>query len=170
MPDVCSFAAAATATVAAFFRELSIGLLGYPGMKRFFASAWQYFRARVDGEDSRGDDSSSTAASDNPFLRLLRSLKVIQSFGNRLPISPLCRCAVSGPYVEEVYGCHAHLYPTESPADSHGNAFAWSVTRTPLSTLSLLSLCRLGNSCRKNVAVVSEEHSTCLVLSYEAEL
>eukprot|EP00796_Vickermania_ingenoplastis_P005431 gene5431-3916_t len=82
----------------------------------------------------------------------------------------VCACALEGDGVEETYGCHAHLYPTASPGEAHGTMLVWSISRAPLSVFSLLTLCRVGNTCHKDVAVIDESTARGVVLSYRPEL
>lgn len=84
--------------------------------------------------------------------------------------SLLCRSAMDGSGVEAIYGCHAHLYPTDDPVESHGAALCWSVARSPLSAHSLLALCRVANSSRKVVALVGSDDSEAIVLTYTVAL
>lgn len=80
------------------------------------------------------------------------------------------KCVMEGGEVEARYGCHAHLYDTVSPDESHGTALIWSLSRSSLNALSLLTLCRVGNSTRKKVILVDEKEHIGVVLHYTNEL
>jgi hypothetical protein len=82
----------------------------------------------------------------------------------------VCRYVAEDTATQLGYGCHAHLYETSTADESHGVALAWCVEETaPLSTLSLLSLCRVANSCRKKTLLTSL-HGEALILTYTATI
>lgn len=82
----------------------------------------------------------------------------------------VCRHIAADTTTQRTYGCHAHLYETDTAAESHGVALAWCVeAAAPLSPLALLSLCRVANSCRKKTLVTSAQGEA-LILTYTATL
>lgn len=117
-------------------------------------------RSRVTAENFAADDSEvSSIDSSVPlgsFAGVHPLLHMVYVAGEHQS-EPVCRSVVQGREVEETYGCHYHFYPTSSPQEAHGTALGWHVGQEPLSALSLLTLCRVGNSCRKKVVVVADE-------------
>lgn len=67
---------------------------------------------------------------------------------------------------EKKYGCHGHFYGTPDTNASHGLALVWSLSKTPLTVLSLITLCRVGSSTRKKVILVDELNARGVVLTY----
>lgn len=70
-------------------------------------------------------------------------------------------------HAQEKYGSHGHFYGTLNSSASHGLALVWSVSKTPLTALSLISLCRVGSSTRKKIMLVDEVDACGVVLTYE---
>ncbi|KPA83491.1 putative mitochondrial hypothetical protein [Leptomonas pyrrhocoris] len=84
--------------------------------------------------------------------------------------SLVCRHVAEDATTRQTYGCHAHLYETVTAEESHGVALAWCVDEAdPISALSLLSLCRVANSCRKTTLLTSPLGDA-LILTYTATL
>lgn len=78
----------------------------------------------------------------------------------------VCRFVRDDAATQRSYGCHAHVYETVSPDSSHGTALVWRLDPTsPLSSLSLLSLCRVANTCRKSVLLATPNEEA-LLLTY----
>lgn len=67
---------------------------------------------------------------------------------------------------EKTYGCHGHFYGTSDTNASHGLALVWSLSKSPLTVLSLITLCRVGSSTRKKVILVDELNARGVVLTY----
>ncbi|KAG5472949.1 hypothetical protein LSCM4_02275 [Leishmania orientalis] len=131
-------------------------------------------RRRKDSDDSSSAESvsASEAASCPPssLSRLLLSLRYRCASPSRAG-SDVCRCIAEDVATRRTYGCHAHVYETSTADESHGVALAWRVDElvAPLSTLSLLSLCRVANSCRKKT-LVTTPNGKAVVLTYTAAL
>ncbi|CBZ29026.1 conserved hypothetical protein [Leishmania mexicana MHOM/GT/2001/U1103] len=132
-------------------------------------------RPREDESDDRSSAagcSASNAASLPPssLSRLLLSLRYRCASPSRIG-SEVCRCVSEDEATRRVYGCHAHVYETDTVDGSHGVALAWRVDEfaSPLSALSLLSLCRVANSCRKKTLVTTTKGEA-VVLAYTAAL
>lgn len=72
------------------------------------------------------------------------------------------RARLTGVAVSSCYGCHAHFYPTSDPDDSHGVCLGWDLQEEgdSISAFSLLALCRVANSCHKNVILYSGTDDT----------
>lgn len=68
---------------------------------------------------------------------------------------------------EKNYGCHGHLYGTQSAKTSHGLALVWSLSSTPLTALTLLTLCRVGSNARKKIMLVDEVSRRGVLLAYQ---
>ncbi|SCU66682.1 uncharacterized protein TEOVI_000595500 [Trypanosoma equiperdum] len=81
---------------------------------------------------------------------------------------PLCRAVLRGSSVESAYGCHYHAYPSESPHGAHGTSLCWSLEKSSIKLYELLCLCRLANSCRKDVVLFDGREG--LLFSYRATL
>ncbi|AYU81150.1 hypothetical protein CGC20_6105 [Leishmania donovani] len=132
-------------------------------------------RPREDGSDdasSAAGCSASHAASLPPssLSHLLRSLRYRCASPSRIG-SEVCRSVAEDEATRRTYGCHAHVYETDTVDGSHGVALAWRVDEfaSPLSALSLLSLCRVANSCRKKTLVTTPKGEA-VVLAYAAAL
>lgn len=121
--------------------------------------------------------TTAAALSPSPFARHLRQLRyrhVSSSSSLNKTVTHVgavvCRHVDEDAATQQTYGCHAHLYETATAGESHGVALAWCVTAAaPLSTLSLLSLCRVANSCRKKTLLTSPQGDA-LILTYTATL
>nr|CCC91170.1 conserved hypothetical protein [Trypanosoma congolense IL3000] len=85
-------------------------------------------------------------------LQSLLTMQIVD--GNGALGTPLCHSALCGPSVEGTYGCHYHLYPTPFPQDTHGTYLCWSLRKSPIKCHELVCLCRLANSCRKDMVLV----------------
>ncbi|ORC90709.1 putative zinc-binding protein (Yippee) [Trypanosoma theileri] len=111
------------------------------------------------------ENSNGVVATDNEAQNLLlfRTLNA-----NKTLSAPFCRSVLHGASVEDRYGCHYHVYPSESPDDSHGNALCWSVRKSSLSVHSLICLARLANSCHKDLVLFGDGIG--VSLSYTATL
>lgn len=117
--------------------------------------------------------SSSSSSSSSP-LRLAKressSLLALRYVRGGQAGSRAFHSVVKGESVAESYGCHYHLYDTESPDAAHGVALGWSLSQASLSAFSLMTLCRVANSCHKKLALLDEEAGTGVLLKYTANL
>ncbi|KPI84797.1 hypothetical protein ABL78_6147 [Leptomonas seymouri] len=152
-------------------------------------SSWLFMRRRPRDSSDDGDEEASTSPEDScasrtqdadgaayfadhfpsPLSRHLCSLRYRRTSADKVN-SIVCRYVAEDMTTQQTYGCHAHLYETASPDESHGAALAWCVEEgAPISALSLLSLCRVANSCRKKTLLTSL-HGEALILTYTATL
>ncbi|KAG5498848.1 hypothetical protein JKF63_03137 [Porcisia hertigi] len=118
-----------------------------------------------------GCSSPSLAASPPSSLsHLLLSLRYRSSSPSRAG-SKVCRCVLEDERTRHIYGCHAHVYEAKDENKNHGVALAWRIddSAAPLSTLSLLSLCRVANSSHKKV-LVTTQNGEAVLLTYTAAL
>ncbi|AIO00564.1 hypothetical protein LPMP_303420 [Leishmania panamensis] len=130
-------------------------------------------RECVSSDSSIADDCSASDAapfSPSSLSCLLLSLRYRCASPDRIG-SEVCRYIAEDGAMRRTYGCHAHIYETDTADESHGVALAWRVDEfaAPLSALSLLSLCRVANSCRKKT-LVTTPNGEAVVLAYTAVL
>ncbi|KEG15481.1 putative zinc-binding protein (Yippee) [Trypanosoma grayi] len=109
--------------------------------------------------------ATAEAKSSNEARGLL-GLRVMDDKGDTPAV--LCRSVLSGAAVEDTYGCHYHVYPSESPRDAHGTALCWSLRRSSLNVHALMCLGRVANSCRKSMVLFDEKGG--ISLSYTTTL
>ncbi|KAG5472568.1 hypothetical protein LSCM1_03972 [Leishmania martiniquensis] len=116
---------------------------------------------------SASDEACFTPSS---LSRLLLRLRYRCASPRRIGLD-VCRCVAEDMATRRTYGCHAHVYETRTSDESHGVALVWRVDELAdsLSTLSLLSLCRVANSCRKKT-LVTTPNGQAVVLTYTAVL
>ncbi|KAK7195386.1 hypothetical protein NESM_000465500 [Novymonas esmeraldas] len=121
------------------------------------------------------DDDGSSGGTDTPPSSALSRLLLGLRYRGAAPCrvgSAVCRCVAEDDATRRAYGCHAHVYETESAEESHGVALVWCLdgaAAAPLSALSLLSLCRVANSCRK-MTLLTAVTGQAVVLTYTAAL
>ncbi|GET90958.1 hypothetical protein, conserved [Leishmania tarentolae] len=132
-------------------------------------------RPREDAPDdasSAGGCNACDVASLPPssLSRLLLNLRYSCASPSRIGLE-VCRSITEDEATRLTYGCHAHVYEADTLDESHGVALAWRVdeSASPLSALSLLSLCRVANSCRKKT-LVTTPNGEAVVLAYTATL
>lgn len=144
------------------------------------------FWSRKRSRETRDDEGGSTAVSSDDVIdaraHSVDAFPPSSSFADHLRSlrycctclgtagTVVCRHVADDVATQQTYGCHAHLYETLTAGESHGVALAWCVdSAAPISTLSLLSLCRVANSCRKKTLLTSPKGNA-LILTYTATL
>lgn len=136
-----------------------------------FLSIARLKRRRGGDSDGEYEDAIEADAADtsSALARLLRSLRYSCADPGVVGTA-VCRSVADDETTRQTYGCHAHVYETATPDESHGVALAWCLdAAAPMSTLSLLSLCRVANSCRK-AALVTTKTGQAILLTYTATL